>query len=74
MTYLRSIANVMKISGCEFPDWMLSLKKASVLKRKQLLKAPPTRHRIKTVSGYDLKKANRLNQVKQSKHKKSGDR
>lgn len=28
MAYLRSIANVMKLSGCDVPDWMLSLKKA----------------------------------------------
>ncbi|GMF22121.1 unnamed protein product [Phytophthora fragariaefolia] len=92
MVYLRTIANVMKISGCEVPDWMLSLKKAryahsevegdgimrliclfySVSKRKELLKAPPTRHRINTVSGYDLQKANRLKQMKQAKHKTSG--
>ncbi|CAH0480201.1 unnamed protein product [Peronospora belbahrii] len=64
MVYLRTIANVMKISGCEVPEWMLSLKKASVSKRKELLKAPPTRHRINTVSGYDLQKANRLQQMK----------
>ncbi|CAI5708628.1 unnamed protein product [Peronospora destructor] len=67
MVYLRTIANVMKISGCEVPDWMLSLKKASVSKRKELLKAPPKRHRINTVSGYDLQKANRLQQMKDSK-------
>ena len=101
MVYLRTIANVMKISGCEVPDWMLSLKKAryvkasaaatvcllscdllmcllscdllvfhyfnSVSKRKELLKAPPVRHRINTVSGYDLQKANRLQQMKESK-------
>ncbi|POM68411.1 DEAD/DEAH box RNA helicase [Phytophthora palmivora] len=73
MVYLRTIANVMKISGCEVPDWMLSLKKASVSKRKELLKAPPTRHRINTVSGYDLQKANRLKQMKQAKHKGGGD-
>ncbi|EGZ26193.1 hypothetical protein PHYSODRAFT_555670 [Phytophthora sojae] len=72
MVYLRTIANVMKISGCEVPDWMLSLKKASMSKRKELLKAPPMRHRINTVSGYDLQKANRLKQMKQAKHKKSG--
>ncbi|KAL3667517.1 hypothetical protein V7S43_007736 [Phytophthora oleae] len=71
MVYLRTIANVMKISGCEVPDWMLSLKKASVSKRKELLKAPPMRHRINTVSGYDLQKANRLKQMKQTKHKGS---
>ncbi|KAG7400967.1 DEAD (Asp-Glu-Ala-Asp) box polypeptide 52 [Phytophthora boehmeriae] len=73
MVYLRTIANVMKISGCEVPDWMLSLKKASASKRKELLKAPPTRHRINTVSGYDLKKANRLKQMKQSKPKQSSE-
>ncbi|RLN47614.1 hypothetical protein BBJ29_005630 [Phytophthora kernoviae] len=73
MVYLRTIANVMKISGCEVPNWMLSLKKASVSKRKELLKAPPMRHRINTVSGYDLKKASRLKQMKQSKPKKSSE-
>ncbi|KAG3008433.1 putative ATP-dependent RNA helicase ddx52 [Phytophthora cactorum] len=73
MVYLRTIANVMKISGCEVPDWMLSLKKASASKRKELLKAPPMRHRINTVSGYDLQKANRLKQMKQTKHKKGGE-
>ncbi|KUF97734.1 N-acetylated-alpha-linked acidic dipeptidase 2 [Phytophthora nicotianae] len=44
-----------------------------VSKRKELLKAPPTRHRINTVSGYDLQKANRLKQMKQAKHKKDGE-
>lgn len=24
---LRSIANIMKISGCDVPEWMLQLKK-----------------------------------------------
>ncbi|KDO17282.1 hypothetical protein SPRG_17286 [Saprolegnia parasitica CBS 223.65] len=59
MMYLRTIANVMKLSGCDVPDWMLAMKKASVRQRKQLLKAPPQRHRIETVSGYDLKKAHK---------------
>jgi ATP-dependent RNA helicase DDX52/ROK1 len=86
MVYLRSIANVMKLSGCEVPEWMLSLKKAryvsnlytlsyiqcvidiiyvcdSVKKRKELLKAPPKRHRINTVSGYDLQKAHKRKYV-----------
>jgi ATP-dependent RNA helicase DDX52/ROK1 len=30
---LRSIANVMKLSGCEVPDWMLSIKPVSVTSR-----------------------------------------
>ncbi|KAL7680606.1 putative DNA helicase, ATP-dependent, RecQ type, RNA helicase, DEAD-box type, Q [Plasmopara halstedii] len=69
MVYLRTIANVMKISGCAVPDWMLLLKKTSASKKRKLLKAPPARHRIKTVSGYDLQRANRL---KQMKHAKTG--
>ncbi|CAI5717717.1 unnamed protein product [Hyaloperonospora brassicae] len=73
MVYLRTIANVMKLSGCEVPDWMLSLKKASVSKRKELLKAPPVRHRINTISGYDLQKAHRVKQMKQARPKTSGD-
>lgn len=36
----------------------------SMKKRKELLKAPPQRHRISTVSGYDLQKANRIKQFK----------
>uniref|UniRef100_K3X9X4 RNA helicase n=1 Tax=Globisporangium ultimum (strain ATCC 200006 / CBS 805.95 / DAOM BR144) TaxID=431595 RepID=K3X9X4_GLOUD len=64
MVYLRTIANVMKLSGCDVPEWMLSLKKASMKKRKELLKAPPQRHRINTVSGYDLQKSNRIKQSK----------
>jgi ATP-dependent RNA helicase DDX52/ROK1 len=27
MTSLRSIANVVKLSGCDVPDWMLSMKR-----------------------------------------------
>lgn len=60
MMYLRAIANVMKLSGCDVPAWMLALKKTSVRARKELLKAPPQRHRINTVSGYDLQKQYRV--------------
>ncbi|DAZ97836.1 TPA: hypothetical protein N0F65_002506 [Lagenidium giganteum] len=67
MVYLRSIANVMRLSGCEVPEWMLSLKKASAKKRKELIKAPPKRRRINTVSGYDLQKANKIKQMKNRK-------
>ncbi|KDO25053.1 hypothetical protein SPRG_09782 [Saprolegnia parasitica CBS 223.65] len=70
MMYLRTIANVMKLSGCDVPDWMLAMKKASVRQRKQLLKAPPQRHRIETVSGYDLKKAHKHKLMKQHTAKK----
>ncbi|RHY78654.1 hypothetical protein DYB31_003182 [Aphanomyces astaci] len=62
--HLRTIANVMKLSGCDVPAWMLNLKKASTRQRKQLLKAPPERYRIETVSGYDLQKANKRRLMK----------
>lgn len=38
--------------------------RCSIKKRKELLKAPPQRHRINTVSGYDLQKSNRIKQFK----------
>jgi ATP-dependent RNA helicase DDX52/ROK1 len=31
MPRLRSIANVVKLSGCEVPDWMLAIKPVSSL-------------------------------------------
>ncbi|RHY87215.1 hypothetical protein DYB37_000596 [Aphanomyces astaci] len=64
LVHLRTIANVMKLSGCDVPAWMLNLKKASTRQRKQLLKAPPERYRIETVSGYDLQKANKRRLMK----------
>lgn len=73
MMYLRSIANVMKLSGCDVPEWMLSLRKTSDRARKELLKAPPQRHRINTVSGYDLQKSNRIRQLKSKKGGEEGD-
>lgn len=73
MMYLRSIANVMKLSGCDVPEWMLSLRKTSDRARKELLKAPPQRHRINTVSGYDLQKSNRIRQLKSMKGGEEGD-
>ena len=31
ITQLRSIANIMKFSGCEVPDWMLTIKQVCVI-------------------------------------------
>ena len=42
MKYLRSIANVMKISGCEdVPEWMLKLKKQNRNEKKYMKKYAP---------------------------------
>lgn len=67
---LRSIANVMRSSGCEIPDWMLKLKKPSRKIRKKLSKNPPSRSPIKTVSKYDIEKAKRKRDIKEASKKK----
>ncbi|KNE65011.1 hypothetical protein AMAG_10677 [Allomyces macrogynus ATCC 38327] len=57
--HLRSIVNVMKESGCDVPEWMLSLKKASQNDRKKLKKSAPKRATISTMSKYDVNKVKR---------------
>ncbi|KAL6077950.1 DEAD (Asp-Glu-Ala-Asp) box polypeptide 52 [Balamuthia mandrillaris] len=59
---LRSIANIMKNSGCPVPEWMLALKKPSKSKKKEMERKPPKRGSIKTVSKYDLKQAKLIRQ------------
>ncbi|XP_019850917.1 PREDICTED: probable ATP-dependent RNA helicase DDX52 isoform X2 [Amphimedon queenslandica] len=55
--YVRSIANVMKSSGCPVPDWMLEMRNPSKNQKKALSRKPVKRRSIKTVSKYDLEKA-----------------
>jgi len=62
--HLRTIANVMKLSGCDIPDWMLSLKKNNDRKDKS---NNPKRKRIDTVPSYDKKKQNNLFAKKKQK-------
>lgn len=57
--YLRSIAGVMRDSGCDVPEWMLSLKKPTKEMRKRLRMKPLERESISTVPAYDLKKMQR---------------
>lgn len=62
--HLRTIANIMKLSGCEIPDWMLSLKKESTHAKKRFEKSNPKRKRIDTIPSYDRKKIqNRKQQI-----------
>jgi len=70
--YLRSIAEVMKDSGCEVPKWMLELKKPTKEMKKRLKKNPIKRNRITTVSEYDLKKSQHKREIIEfSKKRKS---
>mmetsp|Transcript_7148 Transcript_7148/g.13556 ORF Transcript_7148/g.13556 Transcript_7148/m.13556 type:complete len:455 (+) Transcript_7148:3181-4545(+) len=63
--HLRTIANIMKLSGCDVPAWMLSLK---VTKGKT--KRPIRRKTIDTTPNYDKRKRNKKNQCKQATKKK----
>jgi ATP-dependent RNA helicase DDX52/ROK1 len=51
---LRSVANIMKISGCEVPDWMLKLKKERTDVRKRKEKYAPKRKNIDTQAEYKM--------------------
>mmetsp|Transcript_13555 Transcript_13555/g.28422 ORF Transcript_13555/g.28422 Transcript_13555/m.28422 type:complete len:645 (+) Transcript_13555:84-2018(+) len=62
---LRTIANVMKQSGCNVEDWMLQLKRNSRNK-----KAPPRRGKIDTTSSYDKKKMHKKKQMIEESKKK----
>ncbi|XP_076464904.1 putative ATP-dependent RNA helicase DDX52 [Babylonia areolata] len=57
VTHLRSIANIMKESGCEVPEYMLKLKKPSKKDKKK--KFPVKRKRIATVLHEDVNPAKR---------------
>jgi len=59
---LRSIANVMKSSGCEIPEWMMKIKKPDRHDKQKLAKGPIQRQAIKTAAKYDIEKS------KQRKH------
>eukprot|EP00428_Durinskia_dybowskii_P072319 CAMPEP_0170405656 /NCGR_PEP_ID=MMETSP0117_2-20130122/27298_1 /TAXON_ID=400756 /ORGANISM="Durinskia baltica, Strain CSIRO CS-38" /LENGTH=612 /DNA_ID=CAMNT_0010662787 /DNA_START=36 /DNA_END=1874 /DNA_ORIENTATION=- len=51
MPRIRSIANVVKLSGCEVPDWMLAIKQLSTKEKKQLRRSAPLRRHIDTAAG-----------------------
>ena len=73
---LRSIPNVMKLSGCEVPDWMLAIKTLNTKQKRQLKLSKPERAEISTVSKYDKKKMKKRKQMiegSKSKKLKSGD-
>mmetsp|Transcript_10178 Transcript_10178/g.24333 ORF Transcript_10178/g.24333 Transcript_10178/m.24333 type:complete len:609 (+) Transcript_10178:155-1981(+) len=67
---LRTIANVMKQSGCEVEDWMLQLRRSNK-------KQAPRRSTIDTTPHYDKKKRFKKNQMikhsKKAKHENKED-
>ncbi|KAK9766840.1 RNA-dependent ATPase rok1 [Basidiobolus ranarum] len=56
--HLKSIVNVMRESGCDVPDWMLTVKNPSKNDKKNLKQRPINRKTINTMSGYDKQRIN----------------
>ncbi|KAI1320804.1 RNA-dependent ATPase rok1 [Mortierella claussenii] len=72
-TYLKSIVNVMRESGCEVADWMLAMKKPSKNQKKNLRQRPLGRSSINTMSSYDKKKiSHKRDMIANSKKRKAG--
>ena len=46
----------MKQSGCNVPDWMLSLKNPTKSEKKDLKRKAVERQSVKTISSYDEKR------------------
>ncbi|KAL4237336.1 DEAD (Asp-Glu-Ala-Asp) box polypeptide 52 [Mactra antiquata] len=71
--YLRSIANVMRTSGCPVPEYMLKINMPSRLDRKKLSKTSLQRRTISTSNKFELKRERRKkNKIKRKKHGKKG--
>jgi ATP-dependent RNA helicase DDX52/ROK1 len=70
MTLLKSVANVLRASGCEVPDWMLEIKVASKSKRRRLMQRAPLRRKITTVPKVDRDKAAKKRDYKRNNAKK----
>ncbi|OAO14304.1 DEAD/DEAH box RNA helicase [Blastocystis sp. ATCC 50177/Nand II] len=72
---LRSIANLMKLSGCEVPEWMLQLKKIDKRDRKRIEKHAIKREDITTQASFDKKrkKAKKNHKNHKKNNKKDGE-
>jgi len=55
---LRSIANVVKLSGCYVPDWMLTIPKLTTKQKRVLKKSAPSRRNISTSQDKNSQKEN----------------
>lgn len=68
--HLRNIANVMKLSGCDVPEWMLNVKK----EKRQTRKIPAKRKQIDTTPSYDKKQRNKKKQFMENSKKKHSEK
>jgi len=68
---LRSIAHVLRDSGCEVPDYMLTMKKASKRARRKLESRAPNRESISSVPAYQIEKVKKIRRkIKESRLKR----
>lgn len=68
---LREIAHVIRNSGSEVPEYMLTLKRRSKQVRRKLTKSAPKRAAITTTPGFErAQRAHRKQMIKHSKGKK----
>ncbi|KAK2582577.1 hypothetical protein KPH14_004865 [Odynerus spinipes] len=71
-TNLRSIATIMRASGCDVPEYMLAMKKHSKKKRRELERTAPVRDTILTIPKYkphDSLKSKQFRKIKIQKEK-----
>ncbi|KNC96605.1 RNA-dependent ATPase ROK1 [Spizellomyces punctatus DAOM BR117] len=68
--YLKSVVNVMRDSGCDVPEWMLTMKNPSKNVKKNLKRKPVDRDAIKTVSKFDEKKAKKKREMVEASKKR----
>ncbi|XP_046427466.1 probable ATP-dependent RNA helicase DDX52 [Neodiprion fabricii] len=72
---LRSIATVMRDSGCEVPDYMLSMKKHNKKEKRELERRAPQRDKISTIPTYeDIRKEKQRKRLERSIKGKEGQR
>jgi ATP-dependent RNA helicase DDX52/ROK1 len=57
---LSSIAHVLRESGCEVPEYMLTMKKASKRARRKLENQAPHRASISSVPAYQIERVKKL--------------
>ncbi|KDR12154.1 hypothetical protein L798_13909, partial [Zootermopsis nevadensis] len=57
---LRSIAHMLRESGCEVPEYMLTMKKASKRARRKLESHAPYRESISSVPAYEIERVKNL--------------
>jgi len=69
---LRSIAQVIRQSGCEVPEYMLKLKKRSKREVKKLKSSAPQRDDIRTTPSYELYKLGKKRRYQQNATVRSG--